>query len=553
MTLSKVSMHKATHPVTYFLHRTSQHSALKVVKSASRYAETARDEIKLLRAVQDANPSHPGHAHVVSLLDSFHHCAPEDIHVCLVFEPLGENLLALIERNNKTGIPVALVKIIMKQALLGLQYLHDECDLVHTDIKPENISKSFPPHVEIKLTPFPFLVIAIPDIEQHIQYELSVSPSPTSRRVGVPPKPRAGVAIPRRAGGRERHVHIFGSQPLSSPFTSPNASASSSPTQKSVLHMTRMPNELSSTAKSQTSANSVDSDSSPVTSTATSSSLSLRSMAASSITSISEATSPISIGSTLSAMSKLVISSPEFQVPISESPSSYHCPLQDPPATTTKSTGLLKASLLSQMAPQNSASAETVKLNTEDAPSRIDSYSTPISIKIADLGNATPSKRHFTEDIQTRQYRSPEAILGRSDWTHTADIWSVACVAFELLTAEYLFDPQAQTNLFSKDDDHMALIIELLGDFDLDLKMGGRYSRELFDSKGHLRRIRNLKPWPLERVMVEKYMWTAEASKAFCEFLLPMLELDWRKRAQARDLVVHPWLNVDGEMFDFTW
>jgi hypothetical protein len=52
----------------------------------------------------------------------------------------------------------------------------------------------------------------------------------------------------------------------------------------------------------------------------------------------------------------------------------------------------------------------------------------PISIKIADLGNATPSTKHFTEDIQTRQYRAPEAILGKSDWDTTADIWSVACV-----------------------------------------------------------------------------------------------------------------------------
>ena len=403
-------------------------------------------------------------------------------------------------------------------------------------------------------------MIAIPDIEQHIQYELSVSPSPTARKVGVPPKLRAGgVAIPRRTGGREKHVHIFDSQPLSSPFTSPITSANSSPTQKSVLHMTQMPAELKSDTKSQTSANSMDSDSSA----ATSSSLSLRSMTTSSITSASEATSPISIGSTLSAMSKLVISNPEVHIPISESPNSYHVPPSSSPAVTAKSTGPSGISLLSRMAPQNMASTETVKLETpqveessDQRPPPIDTYPTlppPISIKIADLGNATPSKRHFTEDIQTRQYRSPEAILGRSDWAHTADIWSVACVVFELLTAEYLFDPQTQSNLFSKDDDHMALVIELLGDFDMDLKMGGRYSRELFDSKGHLRRIRNLKPWPLEKVMVEKYMWTTEASKAFCDFLLPMLELDWRKRAQAKDLVDHPWLNVDGEVFDFTW
>ena len=60
-----------------------------------------------------------------------------------MFEPLGENLLALIERNKKKGVPRSIVKIITKQILLGLQYLHDECDLVHTDIKPENI-REFP-------------------------------------------------------------------------------------------------------------------------------------------------------------------------------------------------------------------------------------------------------------------------------------------------------------------------------------------------------------------------------------------------------------------------
>jgi serine/threonine-protein kinase SRPK3 len=119
--------------------RQSRYSALKVVKSASRYAETARDEIKLLTKVAEANPAHPGRSHVVSFLDSFTHPGPEDFHVCIIFEPLGENLLALIERNKKKGVPRPLVKVIATQILLGLQYLHDECDLVHTDIKPENI------------------------------------------------------------------------------------------------------------------------------------------------------------------------------------------------------------------------------------------------------------------------------------------------------------------------------------------------------------------------------------------------------------------------------
>jgi len=122
---------------------TQRHSALKVVKSAGRYAETARDEIKLLSRVSAFSPTHQGRAHIVSFLDSFSHQGPEASHVCIVFEPLGENLLALIERHKKKGVPRALVKVIARQILLGLEYLHDECDLVHTDIKPENICECF--------------------------------------------------------------------------------------------------------------------------------------------------------------------------------------------------------------------------------------------------------------------------------------------------------------------------------------------------------------------------------------------------------------------------
>lgn len=125
-----------------------------MVKSAARYAETARDEILLLNTVADgcraASQRHPGRAHVVTLQDSFNHDVPDAFaqkpsltHVCMVFEPLGENLLGLIERHKKRGVSPTVVKIIAKQVLLGLSYIHEECDLVHTDIKPENIRKFY--------------------------------------------------------------------------------------------------------------------------------------------------------------------------------------------------------------------------------------------------------------------------------------------------------------------------------------------------------------------------------------------------------------------------
>jgi len=166
----------------------------------------------------------------------------------------------------------------------------------------------------------------------------------------------------------------------------------------------------------------------------------------------------------------------------------------------------------------------------------------PISVKIADLGNATPSTKHYTEDIQTRQYRAPEAILGKHDWDARVDMWSLACLVFELLTSEFLFDPHGQGERFTKDDDHMAQIIELLGDFSLEVKMGGRYSRELFDHSGTLRYIHELHPWPLNRVMIEKYLYSDADAIALSDFLLPMLVVDMKQRANARDMLDHSWL-----------
>ena len=137
-----------------------RYAALKV--SSAKYTDTAKDEIMLLmKARQFAHRTvvsrhgdpemieHQGARHVVSILDYFSTNGryKNDSHVCMVLEPLGETLLNFLDRyrtrygghGELVGVPMNLVKVIAKQILMGLQYLHDECGLVHTDIKPENI------------------------------------------------------------------------------------------------------------------------------------------------------------------------------------------------------------------------------------------------------------------------------------------------------------------------------------------------------------------------------------------------------------------------------
>ncbi|KAG8439943.1 hypothetical protein GDO86_005926 [Hymenochirus boettgeri] len=113
--------------------------AMKVVKSAQHYTETALDEIKLLRCVRESDPGDPNKDMVVQLIDDFKISGMNGMHVCMVFEVLGHHLLKWIIKSNYQGLPIGCVKSIIHQVLQGLDYLHSKCKIIHTDIKPENI------------------------------------------------------------------------------------------------------------------------------------------------------------------------------------------------------------------------------------------------------------------------------------------------------------------------------------------------------------------------------------------------------------------------------
>lgn len=113
--------------------------ALKIVKSATNFTETAKDEIQILKAVRDTDPNDPKRAKTVQLLNDFKISGPNGTHVCMVFEVLGSNLLKLIIKSQYRGIPYENVRTIIRQVLEGLDYLHTKCQIIHTDVKPENV------------------------------------------------------------------------------------------------------------------------------------------------------------------------------------------------------------------------------------------------------------------------------------------------------------------------------------------------------------------------------------------------------------------------------
>lgn len=499
----------------------NRHVAMKVVKSAPHYTETALDEIKLLQRLVAADRNHPGCRHCVSLLDHFRHKGPNGSHVCMVFEVLGENLLGLIKRYQHRGVPTHIVQQIAKQVLLGLDYMHRSCGIIHTDLKPENV------------------LICIDDVEAVVEAELRTNPMAVpTKLVGVPPSQgRGGTQTPRRDP-----VFITSSRPL----PSPSSSLGSSPMlEKLTFNMSRLDHENKPTTDAghaqslSTGHNHVTAPNLPPN--------------ASNPPSEAKPNANVALGS-------------KMALPVQKGPSllsqqarkadahAAHSPTA-PELTTTSSAPVLTDDTSDQSSPSAATSTsgpEPLESAMRPAPTADDPSVLPppppydpsslerITVKIADLGNACWTDHHFTNDIQTRQYRCPEAILG-AKWGTSADLWSASAMFFELLTGDYLFDPAAGAK-YNKDDDHIAQIIELLGDFPKSLAFSGKYSAEIFNRKGEPRHIHKLRYWPLINVLQEKYLLPLERATQLSSFLLPMLRLNPNERASAREALEHPWL-----------
>jgi serine/threonine-protein kinase SRPK3 len=102
--------------------RKQEYVALKV-SVAEVYGKS--QELKNLRTLKELNSADIGSRHVVQLLDNFDIEGPNGKHECLVLEFLGPNVTDVLEmRFNDERLPGTLAKKSVRQALIGLAYLH---------------------------------------------------------------------------------------------------------------------------------------------------------------------------------------------------------------------------------------------------------------------------------------------------------------------------------------------------------------------------------------------------------------------------------------------
>ncbi|KAK0442473.1 kinase-like domain-containing protein [Desarmillaria tabescens] len=102
---------------------------------AGKYSQL---EVSFLQKVREARGANE-QQHVIRMLDNFSLSSSFGTHSCLVLEVLSMSLEELTRKTLPNKFPIPMCKQIIKQLLLGLDFLHRECGIVHTDLKLDNL------------------------------------------------------------------------------------------------------------------------------------------------------------------------------------------------------------------------------------------------------------------------------------------------------------------------------------------------------------------------------------------------------------------------------
>jgi len=147
--------------------------------------------------------------------------------------------------------------------------------------------------------------------------------------------------------------------------------------------------------------------------------------------------------------------------------------------------------------------------------------------------------------LQTREYRAPEIILNLSFGCRT-DTWSLGCIAYELVTGDFLMDPKLNgSSEFEMDLQHLALMANLIGDFPKHfLNPRHRVPHPYLSSHYEDLKAR-LDALPPRNLIAELSTFLpAREAKSCAEFILSCLKFDPTTRPRARELARHAWVSV---------
>ena len=164
--------------------------------------------------------------------------------------------------------------------------------------------------------------------------------------------------------------------------------------------------------------------------------------------------------------------------------------------------------------------------------------------KITDFGCAGMVGDRSCFYGKTVAYRSPEMCVGdKNAMAPPTDVWSYACIVFQIFTDNILFDPN-ESNKFSPQDscessiesnmEQLALMVELLGPFP---RRFAAKHREYFNAKGQIRSAPRIKTIDMRAIMVHECGMELEDANVLYAYIMPCLKYTVRLRATIEDCI----------------
>ncbi|CCW61755.1 unnamed protein product, partial [Phytomonas sp. EM1] len=176
-----------------------------------------------------------------------------------------------------------------------------------------------------------------------------------------------------------------------------------------------------------------------------------------------------------------------------------------------------------------------------------------LSLKLCDFGLAREICKDMSFYVVTRWYRSPELLLGCQEYGYGVDLWSLGCLAVEMITSMPLFP--------GKDYKHqLTLITSLLGPLDIERDMPAvetefsqHFVRELKHERSSLEKfIPQIRHRFNEDSFYDSYdaddhskmssLSPRKQYELFEDFILGLLKYKPNDRLTASQAIMHPWL-----------
>ena len=525
--------------------------AIKIQKAKQQYIDAAYDEVEILQELGKhnfdkewikslkeyykddkeklADIETAENSKVVQLLNSFIHHGQNGRHFCMVFEIVGVTLLEIMKRYNYKGIPLPYIRTICKQILIGLDFLHRMCHIIHTDLKPENVLVCLTKDELREIQTTGHLNIQKTDKKKKNKIDNNLN---DSNIINEEKNSMTGKQLrKKRQKFRKKQIKKMEKMGMSPQEID-----------KKMKEIMKQKNDSIMEKESE----NIDVDNFDIDEL-------IERPRVSSVPKININNQKDEDNYQEDEYEDNYIdnNAPLYNINLMEYSNNLQRYLKEKTRILHDEDyrrNMIEKNNILTSEVSDQEKAKMMKKLSEKMSRRGPEIDPSIEVKICDIGNACWFNHHFSTIIQTRQYRAPEVILG-INYNETSDIWSLACMLFELATGDFLFEPR-KGETFSKNDDHLAQIIEAVGKMPKNFALSGLNSYKYFDKNGKLLRIKKLIYYPIKDILVKKYNFKEKEAKAFSDFLMPMLEYYPDKRASARELLKHPWLNMPAD-FDY--